>query len=227
MTQGSSDHRRIIRDVPLLAKLGADDLDALAECGTEREYADGDRIVNAGDTDRSLHLIMRGRARICVVSAEGEEATVARISAGECVGEMSLIDGHPRSASVIAEGPTRTFMVGHPEFVAWLAPRPDAALALLETLSLRLRKTDESLTDVFFLDVPHRLAKQLASLSGGKAGAEIRITQAEQASTLGVTRESVNKALNQFKDAGWIEIGRGRVVVDDPGALQAYGQSMG
>ncbi len=127
----------------------------------------------------------------------------------------------------MAEGAARTFMVGRAEFADWLSPRPKAALALLETLSLRLRRTDESLTDIFFLDVPRRLAKQLSSLAGGEAGAEIRVTQAALASMLGVTRESVNKSFNQFKDASWVRIGRGRVFVDDPDALDGFGRSAG
>ena len=90
-------------------------------------------------------------------------------------------------------------------------------------MSLRLRKTDESLADVFFLDVPHRLAKQLATSAQGRPGSEIRVTQSELAGTLGVTRESVNKALNQFKDTGWVRLGRGRVFVDDPAGLHAFG----
>ena len=168
---------------------------------------------------------MSGQARVCITSAEGEEVTVAQVPVGECFGEMALFDGHPRSASVIAEGPTRTFMVSHPEFVEWLNERPQAALALLETMSLRLRRTDESLADVFFLDVPHRLAKQLATSAERRPGTEIRITQSALAATLGVTRESVNKALNQFKDTGWVRLGHGRVFVDDPNGLAAFGRS--
>lgn len=214
--------QRLIREVPLLARLTDDDLRALARRGHEAHFHDGEVIVAEGDTDRSLHVVLEGGARISIVSPGGDEVTLARIPAGDCFGEMALFDGRPRSASVTAEGETRTFVVTREALLAWLEGRPRAALALLETLALRLRKTDESLTDFFFLDLPRRLAKQLIALSNGRPGATLALTQAELATSLGVTRESVNKALNQFRAQGWIRLGRGRVIVDDPGALHTF-----
>lgn len=214
--------QRLIREVPLLARLADEDLRALARRGHEAHFEDGEIIVAEGDTDRSLHVVLEGGARICITSRAGDEVTLARIPTGDCFGEMALFDGRPRSASVIAEGDTRTFVVTREDMVTWLERRPHAALALLETLALRLRKTDESLTDFFFLDLPRRLAKQLVALSNGRRGTMLTLTQAELATSLGVTRESVNKALNQFRARGWIRLGRGKVYVDNPGALHDF-----
>lgn len=223
MTIADTERRQqVIREVPLLARLADEDLRALARRGREDHFEDGQIIVAEGDTDRSLHVVIEGGARICVMSRAGDEVTLARIPKGDCFGEMALFDGRPRSASVIAEGETTTFVVTRDDLVAWLATRPQAALALLETLALRLRKTDESLTDFFFLDVPRRLAKQLVALSNGRRGTMLTLTQAELATSLGVTRESVNKALNQFRARGWTRLGRAKVYVDNPGALQAF-----
>ncbi len=155
---------------------------------------------------------MRGYARVGIVSANGDEALLARIAPGECFGEMAMLDGRPRSATVTAKGTTRAFAVGHAKFEKWLSKRPEAAMALLETLSLRLRQTDQSLM-AFFLDVPHRLAERLVARSEGMAQAEVRMTPDQTAADLGVTRESVNKALKQFRDAGWIRTGRGFVAI--------------
>ena len=101
---------------------------------------------------------------------------------------------------------------------------PKAAIALLETLSRRLRRTDEALADLSFLDLPHRLAKQLVSLArtNGAAGAKIQVTQAELASILSVSRESVNKQLQEFRRLGWISLGRGSVMVLDVNALRTF-----
>jgi CRP-like cAMP-binding protein len=147
---------------------------------------------------------------------------------GDCFGDLALFDGRPRSATATATSVTRTFVVSRDDFVNWVRERPAASLALLETLSLRLRRTDETVTDLVFLDLPHRLAKQLLTLAASLPESDprrkqrIQVTQGELASMLGVSRESVNKQLNQFAREGWITLSRGAVTIDDPRALKTF-----
>jgi CRP/FNR family transcriptional regulator len=119
-------------------------------------------------------------------------------------------------------------MVTRNDFAQWLATRPKAGLALLETLALRVRRTDEALADLAFLDLPRRLAKQLLELArahpevqsaGQGGGMRLRITQAELAAMLGVSRESVNKQLNALAREGVLQLGRGSVTLLDMKAL--------
>lgn len=221
-------HEKLIRDVPLLARLGSDDVRSLAQRGRVRNYSSGAVLFHEGEPGDSLHVVVEGRIRVAVVSPTGEEATVAYIGPGDCVGEFSIFDGRPRSASAIAAERTKTFVVTRDAFVEWLGERPSASLALLETLSLRLRRADEALADLAFLDLPHRLAKQLLHLSaahGERADggvARLRVTQGELASMLAVSRESVNKQLNYFQREGWIALGRGWVRILDPQALRTF-----
>jgi CRP-like cAMP-binding protein len=200
---------------------------ALAARGRLRRFAAGDFLVREGEPGDSLHVVVEGLVRIVMTSPEGGEVTVTRLGPGDCIGEFALFDGQPRSASAIAATPTQTFVVTRNDFSAWVSQRPAAALALLETLSLRLRKTNQGLADVMFLDVPHRLAKQLAAMcdaAGRNHGPEIKLktTQAELASLLAVTRESVNKELHNFARRGWLRTSRGMVVVLDAEALRSY-----
>ncbi len=219
---------RLIRDVPLLARLGSDDVRSLAQRGRVRNYASGAVLFHEGEPGDSLHVVVEGRVRIAIVSPTGEEATVAYIPPGDCVGELAIFDGRPRSATAIAAERTKTFVVTRDGFVEWLSERPQAALALLETLSLRIRRADENLADLAFLDLPHRLAKQLVNLSnalGDRAnGGEprLKVTQGELASMLAVSRESVNKQLNFFQREGWITLGRGWVRILDRQALRTF-----
>ncbi|MBA4181667.1 MAG: Crp/Fnr family transcriptional regulator [Anaerolinea sp.] len=213
-----------IRDLPLLARLPEADLQALASSGRVRRFPAGTAIFHEGDPGDSLHVVVEGQVRITVLSGSGSEATVAMVDTGDCFGELALLDGKPRSATATAVTATRTFVVTRNDFVAWLKDRPGAALALLETLSLRLRRTDEALADLTFLDLPHRLAKQLLRLSAVDVKGQrpaIKVTQAELASMLGVSRESVNKQLNAFARGGLVQISRGTVKVKDPEALRA------
>jgi len=224
----STSNDAYIRDLPLLARLPDEDLKALAARGRVRRFAPGAAVFHEGDPGDSLYVTIEGRIRISRISGSGDEATLALIGPGDCFGELSLFDGRPRSATATATTVTRTFVVSRDDFVGWVQERPGASLALLETLSLRLRRTDESLTDLVFLDLAHRLAKQLATLGGslpegeGRRKQRIQVTQAELASMLGVSRESVNKQLNQFARDGWISLGRGAITLVDADALRKF-----
>lgn len=214
-----------IREVPLLARLPDDDLEALASRGRRRRFASGAVIFHEGDSGDGLYVLVEGRVRLSVLSGAGGEAVLALLGPGECLGEMALFDGKPRSTTATATEATMTFMVSRGDFVAWVSERPAAALALLETLSLRLRRANENMTDLVFLDLAQRLAKELVRLAaaeGAQRGARIQVTQAELASMLGVSRESVNKQLNQFAREGWIRLSRGAVTVLDAGALRRF-----
>ena len=225
-------NEEIIRDVPLLARLRAADLRALASRGKMRSYRAGATIFREGAPGDSLHIIVEGTVRVAVLSLSGEEATVAMLGPGEFVGDLALLDGRPRSASAIASQATKTLVVRRDDFRRWLADRPSAALALLEALSLRVRRTDEALADIAFLDLPRRLAKRLLALARdqqamqtrkARTAPRLRITQSELASMLGVSRESVNKQLNVFARQGWIKLGRGSLALLDPEALRTLG----
>lgn len=210
----------LIRDVPLLARLPPEELRAIASRGRVRSYAAGATIFREGGPGDALYIVVEGAVRISVLSPKGQEVTVALLGPGEFVGDLALLDGRPRSASAIAVQATRTLVVTRDDFRRWLAERPAAALALLETLSVRVRRTDEALADLAFLDLSHRLAKRLLALAAGE-NSRLKITQAELASMLGVSRESVNKQLNEFAREGWISLGRGSVTLLDAAGLRS------
>jgi len=224
-------NEQLIAQVPLLARLSTEDIRALAARGRTRRHEAGAVIFREGDPGDSLHTVIEGSVRIAVASAAGDEATLAMLGPGDCFGELALLDGRPRSAGAVAASPARTLVVSRDAFVEWLRERPAAALALLETLSLRLRETDQSLADRTFLDLPQRLAKRLVELvrahpevhapSAGDGLVHLRVTQANLAAMLGVSRESVNKQLSAFGREGWVSMRRGRVIVHDVAALRA------
>lgn len=222
------DGARVMRNAPLLAKVAERDVQALAELSEVREYASGEAIFREGDPGDALHTIVRGAVRIFVVSPEGREATLATVGRGDSIGELALLDGRERSASAFAVQPTTTLRVGREQFRGWLADRPQAAVAVLETLSLRLRRSNDAVADLSFLELPQRIAKRLLQLhveTAPDASGErrIRVTQSALASMVGSSREAVNKHLKLFERAGWVGLSRGAVAVLDVDALR--GQS--
>ena len=113
--------------------------------------------------------------------------------------------------------------ITHDDFTKWLEHRPEAARALLPTLSGRVRRTNEDLADLVLLDLSERLARRLLVMAEASEDSKIRITQAELGSRLGVTREAVNKQLRALEESGVVTTGRGSVTVLDPERLRAAG----
>ena len=222
-----AEHARIMRAAPLLAMVPEADVRALVDLGALEHYQPDESIFREGDPGDALHTIVRGRVRIVIVSDEGREVILATLGRGDSIGELALLDGRPRSASAIAAEPTTTMRVAREDFRRWLTERPGAAVAILETLGLRLRRTNQSIADLTFLELPHRIAKRLlmllADAQADRAGERrIRVTQSTLASMVGSSREAVNKHLRQFEDSGWVALSRGMVTVLDVDALGRF-----
>lgn len=210
------DARDLLRGVPSLAGLSRDDLLALAASARRRSYSRGQIIFHRDDPGDSLHIIEKGEVRVVLPSPEGEEVTLTVLSPGDFFGEVCLLDGGPRSATVIAATATETVVVERDRFVQWLQSRPTAATAILAAVGRRLRAADELVGALAFLDVHSRLARKLLQLAGPAAEGsqvELHLSQDELASMVGVTRESVNKHLRFFKKQGAIEVCRRRIVL--------------
>ncbi|HJM89695.1 MAG TPA: Crp/Fnr family transcriptional regulator [Dehalococcoidia bacterium] len=225
---GETNRAQVMRTAPLLANVPEDDVRALAELSDAREHRAGQPIFREGDPGDAFHTIVTGAVRIVVVSSSGSEATLATLGRGDSIGELALLDGRPRSATALVTEPTTTLRVARDDFRAWIEQRPNVALAALETLGLRLRRTNDAIADLSFLELSQRIAKRVLQLaleqpthareeSGDRL---IRITQSELASMVGSSREAVNKHLKQFEQSGFVALRRGVIVVLDDGALE-------
>jgi CRP/FNR family transcriptional regulator/CRP/FNR family cyclic AMP-dependent transcriptional regulator len=210
-----------------LPGLSAEAMTTLAQGARKRSYRRGDAIVRKGDPGDSMFLILTGQVKIVLPSEEGEEAILGVLDAGECFGELSLLDGEPRSATVVATDPTEVLVVDREQFLAAVAANPRIAIDLLRILAGRLRETDEAVEDAVFLDVPARLAKRLLELAqdyggDGAEGTEIglKLTQADLAAMVGATRESINKHLSAFRARGVLDVRRGRIIIRRPEDLR-------
>lgn len=132
----------ILRGIPLFADLSSGDLERLAPIAEERGYDDGEVIAHEGELGDAMHVVTEGVIRVVSGGGgRGDERLLARRTAGEVVGEMSIITRNPRIASLIAQGPVRTIRIGHREFESMVRERPDLALGVMRVLALRLAET--------------------------------------------------------------------------------------
>ena len=218
------DRRAILQAHPLFGKLGADLIDRLAACAHARTVRAGATIFQKGDPGDSLFAICAGTVRIGSHSAEGKDAVLNLIHAGEIFGEIALLDGRPRSADAQAVGDCELMVIARRDFMPMVAREPELALRLIEVLCARLRRTSQQVEDMTFLDLPARLAKTLLWLAASSRHAvsrKITLTQREIGEIVGMTRESVNKQLRAWEARGWISLRRGTIVVRDQAALAA------
>ena len=223
--QSGSEVRDLLAAVPVLAHLSRDDLQDLAAAARRRSYTKGQVIFHRDDPGDSLHIIVRGEVRVILPSPEGEEVTLALLGPGDFFGDLCLLDGGPRSATTVAVETTETLVVERSRFTQWLQSRPAAAIAILTAVGRRLRAANELVGEFAFLDVHCRLAKKLLDLAGPAAeggAVELRFSQDELASMLGVTRESVNKHLRFFKKRGAVDVYRRRILLRSVDYLRRF-----
>lgn len=221
------DEVTLLAQVPLFASLKTSHLAELAGKLTLRNYRRGATIFHKDDPGLMLFVIKVGQVKISTPSPEGEETILAILTDGEFFGELSILDGKPRSASATAMEATQALTLNRNDFLDVLRAEPELAIEILAALSNRLRRTDLLLEDAFFLDLPTRLAKQLLELAE-KHGLEtdssveiaLRLTQQDLANTVGASRESVNRLLGQFQDQGLISIAKQHIHILRPSELR-------
>lgn len=220
----------MLQGIPFFSGVSQQDLEALAAACRPRHFRRYEIIFHQDDPGDALQIVQEGQVRIVLLSPEGDEITLAFFHPGDFFGELSLLDGHPRSATAVAAMPTVTLTLARPAFLRVLARTPRMAQQVNLALSARLRHTDVLLGDAVFLDVAARLAKRLGELARAQVESAtargpwmVRVTQTELAAMAGATRESVNKELRALEAEGLIRVARGRILLLRPGAVSARG----
>ncbi len=207
---------------PLFSALDAEAATALRASMVESRVPRGDVIFAEGEPGDRMYVILDGKVKLGQTSVDGRESLLAVLGPGEVFGELSLFDPGPRTATATAVTDVVVIGLGHDNLRPWLAGRPEVAESLLQALAQRLRRTNETLADLVFSDVPGRVAKLLLELADkfGQPGPEgvlvhHDLTQEELAQLVGASRETVNKALADFTQRGWIVVDQREVILLD------------
>ena len=211
-----------LMQAPLFSALDAEAAAALRASMTEKRVPRSGVIFSEGEPGDRMYVILDGKVKLGQTSPDGRESLLAVLGPGEVFGELSLSDPGPRTATATAVTDTVVVGLGHADLRPWLTGRPEVAEALLQALAQRLRRTNEALADLVFSDVPGRVAKQLLELADkfgqpGPDGVLVHhdLTQEELAQLVGASRETVNKALADFTQRGWIEVDQRQVLLMD------------
>jgi CRP/FNR family cyclic AMP-dependent transcriptional regulator len=192
-------------------------LASLAARGRPRRFRQGAVVIQEGDRDDTVYLVVSGRLRAYVDNADGRELTLSSHGPGDMVGEMAL-DGGPRSATVVATVPSTCIAVDRAALLAAIGDHPPIALWLIARVIGRARLATETARGLALMGVYGRLARLLESLAvaqpdGSRMTAE-PMTQLELAAGVGASREMVSRVLKDLETGGYIRrAGRRYVLV--------------
>jgi CRP/FNR family cyclic AMP-dependent transcriptional regulator len=217
----------MLSKVPIFASLSDQELELLDDRLRRRAFAKGMIIFHKDSPGQTLYVIESGAVRIFILSESGQEISVRIHGCGDIFGELSMLDGLPRSAGAVAIEQTAVLMLHRDDFLPLLEGLPRMALGIITTLSGRVRYATKYAESLAFLDVFGRVADRLLELAdcygvNREEGTEIdlRLTQTELASLVGTTRESANKVLGTFRDQGLIRLSGQRITVLDRRGLR-------
>lgn len=231
MTPSSEDTIALLSRVPVFSTLSGEDLVHVAQVAMTRQFEAGAVVFREGDEGSTCYIVRTGRARAIREHPDGRSITLAHFDPGDIFGEMAMLDGERRSATVEATEDTEAIAILSADMHRLLREHPDISVKLIAALGQRLRSTNERLARQSFQTVQSRVAAALAQLvaaarSEGEGAAErdvlITTTQAELAQLAGSSRESASRFLAVLERAGIITQGRGRLTVHDPEALGRY-----
>jgi CRP-like cAMP-binding protein len=212
---------------PLFSALDTEAATALQTSMDVRRLLRGEVLFAEGEPGDRLYVVTDGKVKLGHTATDGRESLIAIMGEGEMFGELSLFDPGPRTSTATALTDVRVLGLGHAALRPWLTGRPEVAESLLQALAQRLRRTNEALGDLVFSDVPGRVAKALLDL-GERFGRPSPdgvlvthdMTQEELAQLVGASRETVNTALADFAQRGWLTLESRSVVLLDVERLQ-------
>jgi CRP-like cAMP-binding protein len=219
--------QELLADIPLFEGLSPNDLEIVAQRIRPRRYRENDTIFHKDDPGVALYVILNGKVKIHNEGPDGSDCIIAILTEGDFFGDLSMIDGGPRSADATTLEASELLMLTRDDLLDILERYPRIMRCLLVTLAGRLRRTTALLVGNTTLDVNGRLAMQLLWLSEQHGRVtpdgyriDLHLTQTDLGNLVGASRESVNKVLGYFRRKAWVSVEEGnRIVVRDRAAL--------
>ena len=207
----------LIRRVPLFSMLTESQAISVADAVVKRRFKRGEVIVEQGKKSNALFILLNGRARVVTADSRGREVILATLQPGDHIGEMSLIDNEPHSATVRAEVQTDVLMLGRIEFARCLPENSSMAYAVMRGLVQRLRHADRKIESLALMDVYGRVARALLVFATETGDGEMlireKISRQDIAERVGASREMVSRVMKDLEERGFIQTQENRSIV--------------
>ena len=198
----------LIRRVPLFSLLTNEQASAIADSVVKRRFRRGEIIVEHGKKSNALYILLTGRARVLTSDSRGREVILAVLQPGHYVGEMSLIDNEPHSATVRAEVQTDMLVLARADFARCLPENSTLSYGVMRGLVRRLRNADRQIESLALLDVYGRVARSLLDMAEDEGDVKIirnKVSRQDMAKIVGASREMVSRVMKDLEDRGMVE----------------------
>ena len=211
-----------LRNVPIFAELEEKDLLRVVKLGTSQKYKKGNIVVLEQESGAALFVIITGKVKVVRMDEDGREVILSMFGPGEFFGEMSLLDGLARSASVVATVKSELFMIHRRDFLELLNEFPSVTISLLAELAMRLRKADMQIKSLSLKDAEGRVANVMLILADdvgifrkGKVEIDDLPLQQDIANMAGTSRETVSRMIHLFIEGGEVQIKGNKLIIND------------
>jgi CRP/FNR family transcriptional regulator, cyclic AMP receptor protein len=212
----------LIRTVPIFSDLEEATLKKIVEIGLLRKYTKNSIVFLEEESGAILFIISTGKVKVVRTDDDGKEVILSILGPGDFFGEMALLDGLPRSATVVALDESELFILHRREFLNLLESAPQIATSLLRELTQRLRKADEQIENLSLKDavgrvatVIIRLADEMGKIRKGEVVIEDFPLQQDLANMAGTSRETISRTIHQFMRHDYVDQKGNTLIIKD------------
>ncbi len=211
-----------LRNVPIFNDLDETELVKITKLGVRKKYKKGSIVLLEEETGSALFVIVSGKVKIVRSDDDGREVILAMLGESDFFGEMAILDGLARSASVVAIMKTELFMIHRRDFLKLLHDFPAIGVSLLKELTMRLRKADAQIKSLSLKDAAGRVASVIVQLADdvgkirqGRVEIEELPLQQDLANMAGTSRETVSRMVHMFIEKGHLELNGDKLIIND------------
>jgi CRP-like cAMP-binding protein len=212
----------ILKQIPLFSELSDKELEKIIHLASRQKYHKDNIILIEEEIGSTMFIILWGRVKISRISDDGREVILSILSDGDFFGEMSLLDGHTRSANVTAIEEAELLVIRREEFLQMLRDFPQIAINLLKELAQRIRKSDEHIKSLSLQDATGRVATTLLRIaedSGVFRKGQVEIAelplQQDLANMAGTSRETISRVIKSLTEDGYLKKHGGKIIILD------------
>jgi CRP-like cAMP-binding protein len=204
--------------VPIFQGVSDSELDQLGSLAKKSTFKAGTVVFFEGDRADSLYVVLAGSAKVYRTTADGQVKILATITAGETLGELTLLDGRHRSATVETLEPTKMLSISHRDFREFVDRNPGIMWKVVQSLCDRLRDLNQETLHLAFEELPYRVVHTLTMMAGGKAS--LRVAPQQLAHRVGVEQRALRRVVEMLSKRGLVQLELDEIVVPDSRALE-------
>jgi CRP/FNR family cyclic AMP-dependent transcriptional regulator len=211
-----------IRNVPFFNEIESNELAKIVRVGVRKKYKKGSIILLEEETGAALFVIVAGKVKIVRTDDDGREVILSILGENDFFGEMSILDGLARSASVVAITKAELFMIHRRDFLNLMQEYPAVAISLLKELTMRLRKADAQIKSLSLKDAAGRvanvilqLADDIGTIRKGRVEIDEMPLQQDLANMAGTSRETISRVVHMFIKKGHLEMQGNKLIIND------------